>query len=233
MNHIPPIIYKEYGKINTDNLLPLLEKHKNSEMWNDTFRQTYYSSHTSTENLPIVWTPVLNQEYFSVFNNTELLDSDIGKIYQEITIQVLNLIPGTIIRGSIIRMNPQSTIPYHIDGTHPVWTKCHRIHLPIITESEVRFHYKWIDENKSIVESSKHLQKNILVEINNCIPHGVSHQGYVKRYHLVYDILPQNLTDDFRIVAHSNKDQFNIERMREITERLQFLNILDRSIYKF
>jgi hypothetical protein len=218
--------FKVYGTIITDTLIPLIEKYENSKIWEDKFRETYYPAHNHTENLAFEWTPILAQESFSVYVNTDLLDSDIGQIYQQITEKVLIFIPGILLRGAIIRLKPNTSIHTHIDGTHPLWVKCHRIHLPIITEPEIKFYYKWTNANQTEYASAKHLPKNELVEINNCIPHGVDHHGNKLRYHLMYDILPSSYVDNHTISKHSDKNRFALEREREITERLPFFKRL-------
>ena len=221
MKHKIPASFIEYGKIDIGLFLPLIEKYQFSESWNDPFRIKNNGSHKSTENLVFIWTPILDQNSFSSYVNADVQGTDLIQAYQQTTEHVLSLIPGKLLRATLIRMQPQSVIKYHLDGVHELWKSCHRIHLPIITEPEVKFYYKWLEQG-AIQESSKHLAAGTLVEIDNFIPHGVAHKGHAVRYHLMYDILPDSYAGSFTVNYHSSKEQLAIDRQRELTESQQF-----------
>lgn len=222
MKHEIPASFIQYGKIDTEPFLPLIAKYETSELWNDPFRVKNNGSHKSTENLSFVWTPILDQGFFSSYVNPDVIGTDLEQVYKAVTQQVLQLVPGKTLRATLIRMQPQSVIKYHLDGVHEVWRACHRIHLPIITEPDVKFYYKWLDENGNILEASKHLEVGTLVEIDNFVPHGVAHKGNSVRYHLMYDILPADYAGSFKVNYHSSKEQLASDRQRELVESQQF-----------
>jgi hypothetical protein len=136
-----------------------------------------------------------------------------GIEYMKITEQVLRLVPGKVLHGGIVRMTPQTEIPLHYDGSHELWKACHRLHLPVITESGVRFRYE---------TASKHLQKNTLVEINNFLLHGVIHAGSCIRYHVMYDILPESYTGSHIVEYHSDPGTFAQDQQQEILDKESF-----------
>lgn len=221
-------LFVNYNTISTDSIIPLIKESESlPEMWSDEFRARHYPSQKSTQNLSFVWTPILDRKAFVVYNNKELLSSKIGNLYTEITEQVLQNVPGKVIRGALVRMFPGAKIPYHLDGSHELWSQCHRLHLPAQTEQEVTFHYKIEDQ-----QITKHLEKDILVEIDNFIPHGVTHNGNKIRYHLLYDVLPETYSGDYDVIEHSDEIQFQQNRLSEVDDRLKFSTKIDPNIYK-
>lgn len=227
--------FVEYGKISTDKIIPLINSNEDSqELWGDNFREKYYPSQRNTQNLAFTWTPILDQPVFNIYTDSLLLKTPIGQAYKALTDQVLELVPGTVIKGAIVRMPPKSVIYYHIDGSHELWKQCRRLHLPIITEPEVEFHYKFsLIQEGPIHHVYGHLTKDILVEINNLIPHGVIHKGKSLRYHLIYDILPANYSGQFTVVEHNDQSKIEFDRLKEINECVKYRIPIDRTIYKF
>lgn len=212
-------LYIEHGKISTDSLIPLIREIEDKpEYWKDNTRPKNNPSQKYTENLIFVWTPILDMQEFSVYTNTTLLSTPIGKAYQEITKQVLQLVPGTVLRGAIIRLPPKKGIASHLDGIHEIWTRGHRLHLPVITEPEVKFFYTEND----IETNAKHLAKDILVEINNFLPHGVRHDGNYLRYHVMYDILDIKYNGPFIVNNHSDSEILRIDREIEVYDNPKF-----------
>jgi len=201
----------EYGIIDTSSIIPEIKAIENNDCWNDIYRSTVFPMQKNTQSLGFTWTPLIYEiETFFIFTNEELLNTPIGLIYRNITKSVLNLVPGTILRGALIRLMPGSDIPLHMDDPHEVLQASHRVHLPVITEPEVIFSYLHMD---------KHMEKNVLLEISNTIPHRVFHGGKNLRYHLLYDILPPDYTGKFNIVAHSDKNRFMQDRILETEQQ--------------
>jgi hypothetical protein len=195
----------EYGVIDTQGLEKEIRKINHSTLWNDPHRGQVFNAQAATENLAFVWTPIVARNTFAAYINTDLLDTPVGIEYTKITDQVLKLVPGQILRGAIIRMVPHSSIPLHYDGSHELWRHCHRLHLPVITEPGVRFTYE---------TASKHLETNVLVEIDNFVLHGVVHDGDHIRYHVMYDILPESYTG-YPVEYHSDPERFKQDRVLE------------------
>ena len=203
-------IFVDHDVIDTQALEGEIRKIEDSPLWKDPHRGQFFEAQAMTEHLAFVWTPIL--KIFSTYVNDQLLDTTLGKEYKKITEQVLKHVPGKILRGAIVRMFPGTKIPMHFDGHEPLWTYCHRLHLPVITEPGVRFVYE---------TTGRHLEKNTLVEVNNFVLHGVHHDGDHVRYHVMYDILPESYTGPWTVEYHNDPQRFAQDRKEEI-ERVEF-----------
>jgi hypothetical protein len=202
-------ICPEYGVIDTSSLVSLINNIEHSDIWNQGDRSKVYKLHVHTRSLSFIWTPNLySEDVFYIFNNTKLLNSPIGIKIQKLCDKVTELCEGTIIKAALVRMCPGGSIPLHRDGPHESWTQAHRLHLPIITEPEVLFNY---------TDCSYHLKTNVLTEVNNQVPHGVTHNGTKDRYHLLLDVLPLNY-DGFDIISHEDEEFFEAQRKQEVKE---------------
>ena len=204
--------FLDHGFIDVSNLIELIKYTENdSLLWDQSDRGAMYPAQKATQTLEFIWTPNLySDKTFYIFHNLPVLNSKFGILVQEKLKEVLNLIPGKIIKAGLVRMIPGGMIPPHIDGPHESWSSTHRVHLPIITEKEIEFFY---------TASKKHLEVNRLTEINNFIPHGVIHNGRNLRYHLMFDILPSDYSGDFAIKEHSDRQLYQQQRTIESRER--------------
>ena len=84
---------------------------------------------------------------------------------------------GYFIRIIFTRLLPGSAITPHLDNGFSL-KRCHRIHLPIITNDACQFR---------VGESSFHMQAGQLWEINNRLIHAVENKGDEARVHLILD----------------------------------------------
>lgn len=87
---------------------------------------------------------------------------------------------GTIIRAMAARMAPGAVIRPHRDS-HPSFHASHRIHIPLATNSRVRF---TIDGRPHKFEVGR------AYEINNQLTHSVMNKGDAYRVHFIFDYLP-------------------------------------------
>ena len=87
---------------------------------------------------------------------------------------------GTFIRVLFARLNAKSEIKPHVDKGYSL-INCNRIHIPIITNNEVRF---------SVGGVSQSLGEGEIWEINNADVHAVTNASDDARIHLIIDWTP-------------------------------------------
>ncbi len=91
---------------------------------------------------------------------------------------------GTIIRAMAARLKAGTTIATHTDN-HVSFHRSHRIHLPITTNSRVRF----------MIDGRPHrLLVGNAYEINNQKRHGVINSGSEDRINFIFDYVPPERT---------------------------------------
>ena len=87
---------------------------------------------------------------------------------------------GTIIRAMAAKLLSGGRIKPHVD-THPSFHMGHRIHVPITTNSRVRF----------MIDGKPHrLQIGRAYEINNQMQHSVMNKGKEDRITFIFDYIP-------------------------------------------
>ncbi|MBO6557880.1 MAG: aspartyl/asparaginyl beta-hydroxylase domain-containing protein [Pseudomonadales bacterium] len=87
---------------------------------------------------------------------------------------------GTIIRAMLAKLPAGNIIKPHVDQ-HPSFHASHRIHVPVTTNSKVRF----------MIDGKPHrLEVGRAYEINNQCQHSVMNKGNEDRVTLIFDYLP-------------------------------------------
>ena len=89
---------------------------------------------------------------------------------------------GYIVRALFARLAAHGRIDSHTDGLFSL-LKCHRIHIPIITNDQVVF---------SIGGEEKVLGEGEMWEINNATLHAVDNHSDEDRIHLIIDWVPNS-----------------------------------------
>ena len=89
---------------------------------------------------------------------------------------------GRIIRAMVAKLPPGARIDPHRDR-HPSFGCGHRIHVPIATNTKVRF---------SVDGRPYNLQVGQVYEINNIKVHSVINKGSTDRIHFIFDYVPQD-----------------------------------------
>jgi len=84
---------------------------------------------------------------------------------------------GYFVRALLARLRPGGSIPEHLDRNFSL-THCHRVHVPLLTNDQVRF---------SVGASTRTLQEGEIWEINNRRGHSVVNGGREPRIHLIVD----------------------------------------------
>ena len=84
---------------------------------------------------------------------------------------------GDTCRIMLAKLKAGKEISLHVDG-HPSSDKPHKIHVPLVTSSDVFF---WAEEE------SIHLARGNAWEVNNKVMHGGINGGAEDRVHLIFD----------------------------------------------
>ena len=87
---------------------------------------------------------------------------------------------GIVVRAVIARLGPGARIMPHTDS-HPSFHCGHRLHIPLVTNSRVRF---------TIAGRPYALREGHAYEINNQKSHSVMNNGADARIHLIFDYVP-------------------------------------------
>lgn len=87
---------------------------------------------------------------------------------------------GVVLRAMAVRLPAGARITPHVDE-HESLRLSHRIHLPLVTNSRVRF---FIDGVPHRFEPER------AVEVNNQLSHSVMNDGSSDRIHFIFDYLP-------------------------------------------
>lgn len=87
--------------------------------------------------------------------------------------------PGYFVRASLVRLNPGGEIAPHQDLNFSL-AHSHRVHLPVVTNENVRF---------SVGGEMRNLGEGEIYEINNRRLHRVSNLGAEGRVHLILDFV--------------------------------------------
>ena len=90
---------------------------------------------------------------------------------------------ATALIGALDRMPPGSKIEAHTDA-QPLWKKCHRVHLPLVTHPDVKFY---------IDDVEYHFTAGKFFEFDNQRVHKVYNNSDVWRIHLLCDLLPNSI----------------------------------------
>lgn len=99
--------------------------------------------------------------------------------------KVENALSGKIVRALIIRTRPGKTINRHMDGLHNVFKYCHRIILPITSNS---FPFLFYDDESFI------LDEGTMYDSNGFVPHWAVNNGTDDVYTAIFDVLPDQET---------------------------------------
>jgi hypothetical protein len=152
------------------------------EVWkSNTYRQKQYDVHTLTESIVLIFTDG------SGWPNIEVSKEAGWDLLSEVALPLMHDIiakhyppGGTIIRAMAAKLIPGGIIKPHKDA-HPSFHAGHRIHIPITTNSRVRF---MIDGRPYKFEVGH------AYEINNQKQHSVMNKGKEGRITFIFDYIP-------------------------------------------
>jgi len=172
---------RELGKVDsrplTDAILAL-----DADAWReDEYRQETFEVHRQTESVVLVFVNL------DVWPELEISKEPGWDRLADVAVPVMHDIierfyprGGTIIRAMAAKLRTGGKIAPHTD-THPSFHIGHRIHVPITTNSRVRF---MIDGRPHRFELGK------AYEINNQMNHSVMNKGQEDRITFIFDYIP-------------------------------------------
>lgn len=147
--------------------------------WDDyDFRQLRYKDHIETKTIPLIWSEKFTSQqkwepYYSTFKN------DLDKIESIVRKSLCK--SGDFMSVILINLPVGKSIARHIDA-NPIgerFNRCHRIHIPIITNPDCIF---------EIDGEEKNMKEGEIWEISNVKkPHSVQNKGVSDRIHLLVD----------------------------------------------
>jgi hypothetical protein len=147
----------------------------------NTYRQNKYDVHNLTQSVVLIFTDG------SGWPNIEVGKEAGWDLLSDVALPVMHDIlkkfyppGGTIIRAMAAKLIPGGVIKPHRDA-HPSFHAGHRIHIPIITNSRVRF---MIDGRPYKFEVGN------AYEINNQKQHSVMNKGKESRINFIFDYIP-------------------------------------------
>lgn len=148
--------------------------------WQGSGREETYQVHRQTQSLLLI-----HDADFRHFNPTYRdLYADFRRELEPIFDYLENYYGGDgfIVRALFARLAAGSRIDSHTDGLYSL-LKCHRVHIPIVTNEQVVF---------TIGGEEKILREGEMWEINNATLHSVDNRGEMDRIHLIVDWVPDS-----------------------------------------
>lgn len=150
-----------------------------SAWYADNRRQDDYEVHAETQSILLVffsgWPEVCvtHANGWAVFGDVAMpiMEEIVGRHYAP---------GGMVLRVMLARLLPTCRIEPHWDK-HPSFSIAHRIHVPLLTNSDVEF----IVGTERIATQPYHA-----FELNNKLPHSVANNGDTARIHLIFDYAP-------------------------------------------
>ena len=162
------------------------------EQWGSfSLRQKRYEVHQDTQTIGLVYDPDFRHSHPTRLPTLEIFESALRPVlwmaadHFEETETAKELIKengaGYFIRASLVRLKAGCSIAEHQDLNYSL-THSHRIHLPIITNDQVRF---------TVGDETINMQEGQLFEVNNRRKHSVHNDSAEDRVHLILDyVLP-------------------------------------------
>lgn len=156
------------------------------ELWGKrTFRQDSTKTQKDTESIILCWSgfsTAKREEYRRDAFKTEQWSEEFVFFKKELT-EINEVIaknyPGGTLRSMLTRLKPDGYISPHID-IDPTFTYSHRLHLGVVTNSDVQF----IIDNETY-----NVKEGELIEFDNLREHSVHNKSNLARIHLIVDVL--------------------------------------------
>ncbi|MDH3634202.1 MAG: aspartyl/asparaginyl beta-hydroxylase domain-containing protein [Gammaproteobacteria bacterium] len=148
--------------------------------WHQSGREKTYEAHKQTQSLLLI-----HDDDFRHYNPTyHDLYSEFRRELKPIFDFIANYYDnnGYIVRALFARLQAHGRIGSHTDGMFSL-LKCHRIHIPVITNDQVTF---------TIGGEEKVLGEGEMWEINNATLHAVDNRSDEDRIHLIVDWVPNS-----------------------------------------
>lgn len=158
------------------------------EMWGaDANRQEAFGAHAATHTIKLIADWDFRHKDPTIHPAFHLFEAELAPVFAHIRGYYLQTLrqrrvaeqhgPGYFIRALLTRLPGGASIRPHIDEGESL-KRCHRIHLPIVSNPQSVF---------SVGQTRFHMSEGELWEINNRRVHAVENQGSDARIHLILD----------------------------------------------
>ncbi len=148
------------------------------DAWRKSDRENQFEPHQQTQSLLLI--------YDDDFRHYDPTYQDIYSQFADELKPLLDLIAenyqhnGFVVRLIFTKLQAHGKVPTHADGRYSL-LKCHRIHVPIITNDHTFF---------MVGGEQKVMRPGEMWEINNATFHAVDNQGDEDRIHMIIDWVP-------------------------------------------
>jgi tetratricopeptide (TPR) repeat protein len=148
------------------------------ERWGESNRQRRFEAHRDTHSLPLI-----------EFEDHRHHQPETGELYDKFKAVLAPVFEhlscyyrdnGLVVRALLVSLRPGGRIAAHSDSGFSL-LNCHRVHIPLITNSQTRFLVGGEEKKMAVGE---------FWEINNGLEHAVENLGEELRVHLIVDWMP-------------------------------------------
>lgn len=183
--------FKKLGSVDITKLKQKVTSISDETWLGDKSRQEVFEVHKHTQTISLIFdedyrhtNPTIHPEYEEYREVIEPIMTIISEQFNN-TLKAKRLRkkngPGYFIRTILVRLLPHSEITPHQDNGESL-SKCHRIHIPVITSDKTSF---------NVGDESRNMNEGEIWEINNRHIHSVKNEGEQPRTHLIMDyVLP-------------------------------------------
>lgn len=180
--------FNSLGELNVSDLRQTVSAISDEKWAENADRQKIYSDiHQYTQTIGLIYDEDMRHKdgtvhpiYHELKDLVEPVANHIAAFYQQRKPNVLESrrdLKPYFARIILVRLRAGGVISKHKDGSASM-RRCHRIHLPLITNDEVTF---------DVGESSIKMAEGELWEINNRREHAVANNGDRDRIHIILD----------------------------------------------
>jgi hypothetical protein len=177
------------GNVETRELKQLVQN-LTEEQWNEfSIRHQRYEVHRDTRMIGLVYDPDFRHSHPTRLPILQIFEPGIRPAlaitadYYEQGARGAELIQqfglGYFVRATLVRLKAGCGIGEHQDLNFSL-THSHRVHLPILTNDDVRF---------SVGSETIHMREGEIYEVNNRRMHSVQNDGASDRVHLILDFV--------------------------------------------
>lgn len=175
------------GQFEIGALVAVVRSLSEQEWLADASRQQTFDTHHNTQTIKLVAdsdfrheNPTVHEAYFRFEPHIAPLMDHVRAYFSQ-TLRQQRLIdthgPGYFVRALLTRLTSGGEIRPHVDEGYSL-KRCHRIHVPIVSNSDARFR---------VGDLSFHMPVGEMWEINNRRIHAVKNAGVEARIHLIMD----------------------------------------------
>ena len=180
--------FKSLGGVDVSTLKQAVSEISDAKWSEDDSRQQNYSDiHQFTQTIGLIYDEDMRHKdmtvhdiYHELENDVKPVEEHIADFYQQRNPNILESRRDQLpyfVRIILVKLRAGGMISKHKDGSATM-RRCHRIHLPLITNGEVTF---------DVGDSSMNMAAGELWEINNRREHAVANHSDSDRVHLILD----------------------------------------------